>query len=103
MTVKASWNIDKFMSTMYGTIVEDYDILRTLEKDFELLECYSSDFDYNDGEEGANGEIYYYFQGELVLTHVIYGGDDEDFKFTELGKTMFKELLFNYITLLLNK
>jgi hypothetical protein len=101
MIVKASWLLNEFVSTLDGYIRIDEDYLPKL-TDFELEELYSEDFNYADEEE-ASGDIYYYYKGQLVLTHTIYGGDMEDFKFTELGKTMFKELLFNYITLLLNK
>ena len=54
-------------------------------------------FDCADGEEGANGEVYYYYEDKLVVTNTIYGGDNEDWEFTEFGKEKFQQLLLNYL------
>jgi hypothetical protein len=74
--------------------------LLTKLNDFNLQKKYAEDFDYADGEEGTNGIVYYYHEDKLVVIKTIYGGDDEDWEFTELGKEKFQQLLVSYLELL---
>lgn len=64
---------------------------------------YANDFDYNDGEEGTNGNIYFFNEDlQLVATKTIYAGDSEDYEFTELGVSLLKKELVDYCYWLLN-
>jgi hypothetical protein len=63
---------------------------------------YADDFDYNDGE--ANGNIYFFDENlEIVCIKTIYGGDYEDYEFTELGVSLLKKELVDYFYWLVNR
>jgi hypothetical protein len=65
---------------------------------------YAEDFDYADGEEEANGSIYYYiYDNQLIFTREIYAGDGESFHFTKYGFNYYTVILNNYFDWLLNK
>lgn len=64
---------------------------------------YSDDFDFADGEEGTNGDIYYYFNNELIFTRTIYAGDGEDYNFTALGVSIYTDLLKQYLNYIISK
>ena len=53
----------------------------------------SSRFIFVDGEEGDHGEVDYHVDGQLFGTNKIYGGDCEEFVFTQFGKEMIANLM----------
>lgn len=59
----------------------------------------NSNFNYVDGEEGDYGFNLYYLNEKLICKEVNYGGDNQEYLFTETGK----EYLFNKILQELNK
>lgn len=64
---------------------------------------YDKDFDYNDGEEGANGIVRYFIKDELVAIRTIHGGDSEDVVFTEQGKILLMKEAISCFVEALNK
>jgi hypothetical protein len=57
----------------------------------------NSEFVVVDGEEGDYGIIKYFVGTDLVAIRTIYGGDDEDIEYTEIGKKWFKQQLMKAI------
>lgn len=57
----------------------------------------SSGYVYVDGEEGDYGVVRYYcpITKELVATHTIHGGDNEEYEFTEYGKKLLGHLVLS--------
>jgi hypothetical protein len=66
------------------------DILNDMEDDFVKD---STGYVYVDGEEGDHGDITYSDGGNLIATHRIYGGDQDEYFFTEHGcSLLFKKI-----------
>ncbi len=63
----------------------------------EEFEIDISDYHVVDGEEADYGKIDYYKLGVLVCTYINYGGDSDEYIFTEEGKKYFGVQLMVYI------
>lgn len=68
------------------SLKEDIDSL-----DYDLESDYTN-FNYVDGEEGDNGVIKYYHEGNLVAIKTVYGGDSEQVEFSKYGKKIYSPI-----------
>lgn len=79
-------DFDKYVHTVRKALEE---LEETLTKDY-------SNYVYVDGEEGDHGKITYYNEfGRLVASHYIFGGDQESFELTEVGKAMLRSVIID--------
>lgn len=64
----------------------------------------NSEMNVVDGEEDDYGVVKYYSQsGGLLATKYIHGGDDENIEFTEYGKKIMKEKLWEILEKRINE
>lgn len=68
-----------------------------------ISQKYAVDFDYNDGEEGANGSVFIYANNQCICEYMIFGGDDYSYEFTDLGNEICKKELKYYFDYLIAK
>jgi len=65
---------------------------------------YAPDFNYVDGEEGDNGLVFYYDEDkDIICIKIIHGGDDVDYEFTDVGKSVMSNILEKYFKFLIDK
>ena len=57
-----------------------------VEEFFDQCDCDSRGMTYVDGEEGDHGVLVYSYEGNVVATEAVYGGDDFDYRLSQYGK-----------------
>ena len=72
-----------------------------VEEFFDQCDCDSRGMTYVDGEEGDYGVIVYSYEGDVVATESVYGGDVFDCRLSQYGREKFKEFLFARMGVLL--